>query len=118
MADRAQVKIRLESYQSKASPYSGDIKVELDIDQQLAAGTSASCFDHSHRSTRDPGATTAEDVDLRALTDAEGTTMSTLAEIVFLAFYAPSTNTARCWAISSAFFLPMARRNMSAPPSE
>ena len=33
-------------------------------------------------------------------------------------FAAPSRNVARCFAISSAFFLPIARRSRSAPPSE
>ncbi|CFW41406.1 Uncharacterised protein [Bordetella pertussis] len=31
---------------------------------------------------------------------------------------APCSNSSRCLAISSGFFLPMARRSRSAPPSE
>ncbi len=33
-------------------------------------------------------------------------------------FSAPATKISRCWAISSGFFLPIARRRRSAPPSE
>lgn len=94
MADYATIKLFLDAVQAAATPYGGGRSIGFDVDQRLAAGTSANMFDLVHRSTRDPGATTAEDVDLRLLTDAEGAVMSSLAEIVLLAVQAPSTNTA------------------------
>ncbi len=92
--DHAQVTILMEAFQALAAPYAGQASATIDIQQRLGAGTGANQFDHVHKSTRDPGATTAEDVDLRLLTDAEGTVMSTLTEVVYLAVSAPIANTA------------------------
>lgn len=93
MATYAEFLLSLEAHQSNPSPYSGDNVSEILIDMLLGSGTSANQFDQLHRSTRDPGATTAEDVDVRLLEDSNGVVMSGLTEIVLLIVQAPSTNT-------------------------
>jgi len=93
MPDHATIKILLDAFQA-LSGYGGQASVQLLVDARLSEGLTANCFNHIHYSERKPGATTAEDVDLRLLEDAEGDAMVGLDEIVFLAVQAPSANTA------------------------
>lgn len=88
----AQIKLFLEAIQAPASPLEGGNRSEVNVDSRLGDGTSANQFDLVHQSTRTLGAGANEDLDLRALLDAQGTAMTTLTEIVALVIETASGN--------------------------
>lgn len=92
MALTTKLRIALEAIQTANTGYGGGTKAELDVDWLLSSGTSANQADQKHQSIRSINASSNEDVDLRALTDGQGNTLSGLAEVVFLAIVADANN--------------------------
>ena len=87
---RTQFFLSLSSHLDLAD-YEGGALAEVLIDTALGNGTDANQADKLYQDTRPLGATSAEDLDLQALTDANGVAIA-LAEVRCLIIQADSTN--------------------------
>lgn len=92
MALTTKVALLIEAFQTPPAGYDGGTTSRLEERATLASGTSANQADQKHSSTVSVGASSNSDVDLRALTDGQDTTLSGLTEIVVIAFRAAASN--------------------------
>lgn len=92
MALVTSVHILLEAVQSANAGYNGGTTSKLEVRETLQSGTSANQADLKHSSTVSVGASSSSDIDLRALADGQGNTLSGLTEVVAIAFKAAASN--------------------------
>jgi hypothetical protein len=85
-------RVALNAIQSPNPGYEGGTRTKFDILDHLGSGTTVNLADQKHSSVRSLGTSANEDVDLRALTDGQGTTLTGLTEVVALIIYADSAN--------------------------
>lgn len=92
MALITEINLLVSAVQSANTGYQGGTRAVIETRESLASGTAANQADLKHASSRSVSASSNEDVDLRALTDGQGNTLTGLTEIVTLAIKAASTN--------------------------
>jgi hypothetical protein len=92
MALTTKLRLHLEAVQTANTGYEGGTRAELDVDLLLSSGTTAGKADLKHSSIRSVSASSNEDIDLRALTDGQGNTLTGLTEVVVLAIVADAGN--------------------------
>ncbi len=92
MSLTTKLRVHLQALQPANTGYAGGTRAELDVDWLLSSGTSAGQADLKHQSIRSIAASANEDVDLRALTDGQGNTLTDLTEVVFLGIVADANN--------------------------
>lgn len=86
----SQIDLNLRATQP-ATEYAGGVSSLTSVSRTLTSGTGSGSADLHYYDTRTLAATTSEDLDLRALTDAYGAALS-LVEVVAIAVSAPTTN--------------------------
>jgi hypothetical protein len=92
MALRTQFNLILKSSLDASDPYSGVATAQVLLDQLLADGDGDNQASYLHQSSRSVSASSNEDVDFTALTDAFGNALSSLNDIALLVIEADSAN--------------------------
>lgn|SRR3990167_2684751 len=92
MGTQATIKVSLHAHQAAASPYSGGVPADVSWERVFGAGTTDYKYDELHQSSQSVAAASNEDVDLTALTDPYGTTLTAAGEVVLLVIEAAAAN--------------------------